>query len=144
MRHRYSIPGGLCCQFTKCQEGSQSQNLRKRARPILWSNRLAPSLGRLTLDPAKCKVISREIGMPIYEYYCPKCNSKFEQLRPMSQANEGVKCPYCNGQAERILTTFSCRTPTGKRGPSGSVIMRSIGGNSRGNRSSANCSSGSS
>jgi len=46
--------------------------------------------------------------MPIYEYICSKCQSKFELLRPMSQASEGVHCPYCHSQAERVLSHFAC------------------------------------
>ncbi len=46
--------------------------------------------------------------MPIYEYVCPGCNSKFELLRPMSRANEEVACPQCQQKAERILSTFAC------------------------------------
>ena len=46
--------------------------------------------------------------MPIYEYLCPGCESKFELLRPMSRANEGVSCPHCQQEAERILSTFAC------------------------------------
>lgn len=46
--------------------------------------------------------------MPIYEYFCPKCKSKFELLRPMSQANEKVACPNCHEPAERALSRFAC------------------------------------
>jgi len=46
--------------------------------------------------------------MPIYEYVCLKCKSKFELLRPMSQANERVSCPHCHSQAERALSSFAC------------------------------------
>ena len=30
--------------------------------------------------------------MPIYEYICPKCSSKFELMRPMSQSEEEAAC----------------------------------------------------
>ncbi len=46
--------------------------------------------------------------MPIYEYVCPACESKFEILRPLSQATEGASCPQCQQDAERILSTFAC------------------------------------
>lgn len=46
--------------------------------------------------------------MPIYEYYCPVCKSKFEQLRRVSQANEKAPCPQCHQEAERVLSTFAC------------------------------------
>ena len=46
--------------------------------------------------------------MPIYEYVCPKCELKFELLRPLSQAGEGAPCPKCHQGAERVLSTFAC------------------------------------
>jgi putative FmdB family regulatory protein len=44
--------------------------------------------------------------MPIYEYICSKCDQKFELLKSMSQAGEGVSCPSCGGKAERVLSRF--------------------------------------
>jgi putative FmdB family regulatory protein len=47
--------------------------------------------------------------MPIYEYVCSDCKQKFELLKPMSQAGEGVPCPKCGGKAGRVLSRFcSC------------------------------------
>ena len=46
--------------------------------------------------------------MPIYEYQCPDCDSKFELLRSLSQTDEGVSCPSCQHEARRILSTFAC------------------------------------
>jgi len=46
--------------------------------------------------------------MPIYEYVCSDCESKFELLRPLSQASEGASCPRCHKNAERVLSTFAC------------------------------------
>lgn len=46
--------------------------------------------------------------MPIYEYVCPKCEAKFELLRPLSQATEPASCPHCQEVAERVLSTFAC------------------------------------
>ncbi len=45
--------------------------------------------------------------MPIYEYVCSDCGSKFELLRSLSQANEGAPCPRCHNSAERILSIFA-------------------------------------
>ena len=44
--------------------------------------------------------------MPIYEYICSDCKQKFELLKPMSQAGEGVSCPQCGGKAGRVLSRF--------------------------------------
>jgi putative FmdB family regulatory protein len=48
--------------------------------------------------------------MPIYEYYCPKCNSKFEILRSISQSNEMVSCPKCQSSARKIFSRFASFT----------------------------------
>ncbi|PIU23317.1 MAG: zinc ribbon domain-containing protein [Chloroflexi bacterium CG08_land_8_20_14_0_20_45_12] len=45
--------------------------------------------------------------MPIYEYICPNCNSKFELLRSLSQANESASCPLCQNNAKRVFSCFS-------------------------------------
>ncbi|MBI4187976.1 MAG: zinc ribbon domain-containing protein [Chloroflexi bacterium] len=45
--------------------------------------------------------------MPIYEYLCPRCESKFELLRRLSQANETASCPCCHEEAKRVLSTFA-------------------------------------
>ncbi|MDP3879130.1 MAG: zinc ribbon domain-containing protein [Dehalococcoidales bacterium] len=62
--------------------------------------------------------------MPIYEYLCSCCNSKFELLRPLSQSEEDADCPHCHKSAERVLSTFACFT-TGDGG-----IPASLGGGS--------------
>jgi putative FmdB family regulatory protein len=33
--------------------------------------------------------------MPIYEYYCSGCRTKFDALRPMSEADAPIKCEHC-------------------------------------------------
>ena len=46
--------------------------------------------------------------MPLYEYRCAACGSRFELLRRVSQGSEGVACPEC-GQAdvEKEFSTFA-------------------------------------
>ena len=46
--------------------------------------------------------------MPIYEYLCPECDSKFEQLRPLSQSDKPGECPRCHKPARRKMSTFAC------------------------------------
>ncbi len=46
--------------------------------------------------------------MPIYEYICTECGSKFELLRPLSQSGEDVPCPKCQKPARRKLSAFAC------------------------------------
>jgi putative FmdB family regulatory protein len=48
--------------------------------------------------------------MPIYEYVCDDCKTKFELMRPLSKSSEPGDCPACKGQAKRILSRFACFT----------------------------------
>ncbi len=45
--------------------------------------------------------------MPLYEYECPDCRSKFEKLvRSMTAAND-VVCPTCGRPAKRLISVFA-------------------------------------
>ncbi len=46
--------------------------------------------------------------MPIYEYFCPTCESKFELRRSFSEANAATSCPKCQNGAKRLMSTFAC------------------------------------
>ncbi|MFC2004437.1 zinc ribbon domain-containing protein [Chloroflexota bacterium] len=67
--------------------------------------------------------------MPIYEYVCPKCEFKFELLRPLSQAGKAASCPHCHESAERILSTFACfsKDDSGLASPVGGNSCASCG-----------------
>ena len=64
--------------------------------------------------------------MPIYEYECADCGSKFELLQSFSQANGTASCPQCRKTAERVVSrcaSFSrddrgIATPLGSTGGS--------------------------
>ena len=46
--------------------------------------------------------------MPLYEYYCADCHTKFEALRSMSQADESIACRHCDGSdTSRVLSLFA-------------------------------------
>ncbi|MCK4388349.1 MAG: zinc ribbon domain-containing protein [Dehalococcoidia bacterium] len=45
--------------------------------------------------------------MPIYEYFCPQCNLKFELLRPLDQSNVTASCPRCHNEANRMVSSFT-------------------------------------
>ncbi len=46
--------------------------------------------------------------MPLYEYKCRKCHTRFELLRQMSDADRDVKCPKCRSTAvEREISGFA-------------------------------------
>lgn len=45
--------------------------------------------------------------MPIYEYRCLDCNSRFEVLRPMRDADVPIACEKCaSDHTTRCLTVF--------------------------------------
>jgi putative FmdB family regulatory protein len=53
-------------------------------------------------------------AMPIYEYRCPACDERFEEL--VRNPDVAVACPSCGGaEAERLLSAFAgvggSRTP---------------------------------
>ena len=41
--------------------------------------------------------------MPLYSYYCEKCNEVYENLRSIKQRDIKLTCPLCNKDCERIL-----------------------------------------
>lgn len=46
--------------------------------------------------------------MPMYEYVCAQCCSRFTQLQPMSAPREGHECPQCGSkQTRRVMSTFA-------------------------------------
>lgn len=45
--------------------------------------------------------------MPIYEYLCPECDTKFEKMRPLSQSDQPAECPSCKKPARRKMSVFS-------------------------------------
>ena len=73
--------------------------------------------------------------MPIYEYICTECNSEFEKLRPLSQADQDADCPHCQKTARRKMSTFACYSM------SSSGIANRIAGTGA-SSSCSSCSSG--
>ncbi|MEX2225646.1 MAG: zinc ribbon domain-containing protein [Dehalococcoidia bacterium] len=45
--------------------------------------------------------------MPLYEYFCRKCTTKFELLRPMSRSDEAATCPQGHRDGMRMLSVFA-------------------------------------
>jgi putative FmdB family regulatory protein len=46
--------------------------------------------------------------MPLYEYYCERCDKVFEALRPLRESELPAPCPDCGRDGERIMpTSFS-------------------------------------
>jgi putative FmdB family regulatory protein len=45
--------------------------------------------------------------MPVYEYYCRPCNSKFELLRSMKLSDQTATCPAGHKNAARTVSVFA-------------------------------------
>jgi putative FmdB family regulatory protein len=43
--------------------------------------------------------------MPLYEYYCDKCDRVFEALGSISASDRPAKCPKCGSASDRIMPT---------------------------------------
>jgi len=48
--------------------------------------------------------------MPIYEYLCSRCKTRFELRRPFSEADNPALCPKCNSEARKLISGFACKT----------------------------------
>lgn len=49
--------------------------------------------------------------MPIYEYKCKNCNSKFEVFKPIEKKDQDEKCPVCRStETERLLSQVYSNT----------------------------------
>lgn len=42
--------------------------------------------------------------MPLYEFYCPQCRNKFEELCRASL--ESAPCPKCAAESKKVLSAF--------------------------------------
>ena len=45
--------------------------------------------------------------MPVYEYYCPPCSSRFEVLRAISEMDAPAVCPDGHTTSDRVLSLFA-------------------------------------
>jgi putative FmdB family regulatory protein len=51
--------------------------------------------------------------MPLYEYVCDSCETKFELLRPASRMDEPAPCPGGHTSSHRVLSSFAAITGNG-------------------------------
>jgi putative FmdB family regulatory protein len=64
--------------------------------------------------------------MPVYEYYCSSCNTKFEALRPMKDADVPIPCEACESRrTARVLSVFFAAS---KGGGDGEAVSLGGGG----------------
>jgi len=72
--------------------------------------------------------------MPVYEFYCSDCHTKFEALRSMSASNDPMECASCGStkRVNRTITTFARIgggiEAAGGTESGGSAAMPSFGG----------------
>lgn len=46
--------------------------------------------------------------MPLYEYKCSDCETRFDALRTMSKADDPITCPQCGSEnTHRAISLFS-------------------------------------
>jgi putative FmdB family regulatory protein len=45
--------------------------------------------------------------MPLYEYVCTECETRFEELRPFSRMDEAADCPQGHQGGRRVLSVFA-------------------------------------
>ncbi len=55
--------------------------------------------------------------MPLYEYYCRRCQARFELLRPLSRMDEPATCPEGHANGRRVLSMFAAQS----RGSDGEI-----------------------
>jgi putative FmdB family regulatory protein len=53
--------------------------------------------------------------MPVYEYLCQPCDTRFE--RYVRAWGEVVHCPHCAGEVEKQLSTFALAVSAGAARP---------------------------
>ncbi len=51
--------------------------------------------------------------MPLYEYVCEKCETKFEALRPASRMDEPAPCPKGHPRSHRVMSMFAAKVSDG-------------------------------
>ena len=80
--------------------------LTSSAQPGLYTRIIRPRT-RLSMHSARRAARCYTWRMPIYEYFCPDCAVKFEELRAIKAADGVATCPQCAGEhAARVLSLF--------------------------------------
>jgi putative FmdB family regulatory protein len=64
--------------------------------------------------------------MPLYEYYCAECQTKFDARRPMSEADAVIECKHCHSpRTSRVISLFAT---IGSTKSNGQTMAESFGG----------------
>jgi putative FmdB family regulatory protein len=60
--------------------------------------------------------------MPLYEYACTGCETKFDALRSMAEADAPIECPNCGSEdTKRAISLFCAIGDSGVIADSGSA-----------------------
>jgi putative FmdB family regulatory protein len=65
-----------------------------------------------------------EVCMPIYQYYCDKCEKEFELKRLMSEIDKPAPCPKCKKEGTRLVTAFSSMVGLHLKTPSKAIFRQ--------------------
>ncbi|MBX0327136.1 zinc ribbon domain-containing protein [Oscillochloris sp. ZM17-4] len=66
--------------------------------------------------------------MPMYEYGCQSCNSRFDRLRRMDQDDTGLTCPTCHSTSvQRRFSVFASYS-RGASSPEAAEVAAPAGG----------------
>ena len=41
--------------------------------------------------------------MPLYDFFCDKCNKLIEAIVPLKDHDKPLNCPHCGSKLERII-----------------------------------------
>ena len=56
--------------------------------------------------------------MPVYEYKCSECNTKFEILHRSTSVKDVVQCPACNSiNSKKLFSSFSSNVSSNSHFP---------------------------
>ncbi len=47
--------------------------------------------------------------MPIYEFFCTKCQKEFEIMRRMTSIDDPAPCPTCGTPGQREVSVFASK-----------------------------------
>ncbi len=96
---------------------------------LSWTWTYLP-VGRLELN---LELKKERTLMPVFEYRCSDCNTKFEVLHKSQHSDEKVNCPKCSSESnKKLFSSFSASVDgsTGNYGsyePSGDAGCSSCG-----------------
>jgi putative FmdB family regulatory protein len=62
--------------------------------------------------------------MPIYQYYCEKCEKEFELKRLMAEIDKPAPCPKCKKAGTRLVTAFSSMVGLHLKTPAKSILRK--------------------